>query len=135
MVVVGRGTFEADAPSLDARLEGHEHFSPRRAILTKGAVPAGWERLGGPAEIADLANVNELLVEGGAGAAAAFLAADLVDRLLVYRAPILIGDGKSAVGGMTDFTPWAIGAAPECDRRHALGPRLERVRGAARAIP
>ena len=40
----------------------------------------------------------ELLVEGGAGAAAAFLAADLVDRLLFYRAPILIGAGTSAVG-------------------------------------
>ena len=30
--------------------------------------------------------------------ATAFLAADLVDRLLIYRAPILIGEGKRAVG-------------------------------------
>ena len=35
-----------------------------------------------------------LLVEGGAQAAAAFLTAGLVDRLLIYRAPILIGGGK-----------------------------------------
>jgi diaminohydroxyphosphoribosylaminopyrimidine deaminase/5-amino-6-(5-phosphoribosylamino)uracil reductase len=34
--------------------------------------------------VRSLHDVNDLLVEGGAGAAAAFLAADLVDRLLVY---------------------------------------------------
>jgi diaminohydroxyphosphoribosylaminopyrimidine deaminase/5-amino-6-(5-phosphoribosylamino)uracil reductase len=73
-------------------------LSPRRAVLTGGAAPEGWESLSAPDEIARLHDVNELLVEGGAGAAAAFLAADLVDRLLVYRAPILIGAGKEAVG-------------------------------------
>ena len=35
------------------------------------------------------------LVEGGAATAAAFLAADLVDRLLLYRAPILVGGGRT----------------------------------------
>jgi diaminohydroxyphosphoribosylaminopyrimidine deaminase/5-amino-6-(5-phosphoribosylamino)uracil reductase len=34
----------------------------------------------------------------GAGAAAAFLAADRVDRLLLYRAPILIGAGRRCLG-------------------------------------
>jgi diaminohydroxyphosphoribosylaminopyrimidine deaminase/5-amino-6-(5-phosphoribosylamino)uracil reductase len=45
------------------------------------------------------------LVEGGSGAASAFLQADLVDRLLVYRAPILIGEGRSSVGyiGLSDL--------------------------------
>jgi len=41
------------------------------------------------------------LVEGGALTASAFLAADLVDRLLIYRAPILIGDGKPGLGPTT----------------------------------
>ncbi|MBA4042699.1 MAG: riboflavin biosynthesis protein RibD, partial [Sphingobium sp.] len=36
--------------------------------------------------------------EGGAATAAAFVAADLVDRLLLYRAPILLGAGKAALG-------------------------------------
>jgi diaminohydroxyphosphoribosylaminopyrimidine deaminase/5-amino-6-(5-phosphoribosylamino)uracil reductase len=44
-----------------------------------------------------LHDVNDLLVEGGAATASAFLAADLVDRLLLYRAPILIGEGRSAI--------------------------------------
>lgn len=98
MVLVGRGTFEADQPGLDVRLEGLEDWSPRRALLTGGTAPEGWEALAAPEDISRLHDVNELLVEGGAGAAAAFLAADLVDRLLVYRAPILIGEGKAAVG-------------------------------------
>ena len=98
MILVGRGTFEADSPKLDVRLEGLEDRSPRRAMLTTGGVPEGWEKVESPGAIGAIDRVNDLLVEGGAGAASAFLAADLVDRLLIYRAPILIGDGKSALG-------------------------------------
>src|SRR3546814_4133167 len=54
--------------------------------------------INGPTDIATLAGVDHVLVEGGAGAASAFLAADLVDRLLLYRAPILIGGGLPALG-------------------------------------
>ena len=100
MILVGRGTFEADSPRLDVRLPGLEHLSPRRLLMTRGEAPSGWERLGAPEEVFGLSDVNDLLVEGGAGAAAAFLRADLVDRLLVYRAPILIGEGRSAVGNI-----------------------------------
>ena len=100
MILVGRGTYDADAPRLDVRLPGIEVRSPRRALLTRGEGVEGWNRLGGPDEVHGLADVNDLLVEGGAETAAAFLAADLVDRLLVYRAPILIGDGKAALAGI-----------------------------------
>jgi diaminohydroxyphosphoribosylaminopyrimidine deaminase/5-amino-6-(5-phosphoribosylamino)uracil reductase len=67
-------------------------------LLTSGTAPEGWAAVSSPEAIADLHDVNDLLVEGGAGAATAFLAADLVDRLIVYRAPILIGDGQAAIG-------------------------------------
>jgi len=36
MILVGRGTFQADEPSLDVRLPGLEERSPRRALLTRG---------------------------------------------------------------------------------------------------
>ena len=98
MILVGRGTYEADAPRLDVRLPGLEDRAPRRALLTRGEAVDGWTTLGSPEEISTLADVNDLLVEGGSGAATAFLAADLVDRLMVYRAPILVGEGKSSVG-------------------------------------
>nr|WP_317893968.1 bifunctional diaminohydroxyphosphoribosylaminopyrimidine deaminase/5-amino-6-(5-phosphoribosylamino)uracil reductase RibD [uncultured Sphingomonas sp.] len=99
-ILVGRGTYEADAPRLDVRLPGLEHLSPRRLLLTRGAAPEGWEALHDLSDLGALDGVDHLLVEGGAGAAAAFLAADLVDRLLFYRAPILIGAGTSAVGDL-----------------------------------
>jgi diaminohydroxyphosphoribosylaminopyrimidine deaminase/5-amino-6-(5-phosphoribosylamino)uracil reductase len=105
MILVGRGTYEADNPRLDVRLPGLEEHAPRRAILTRGNGVEGWERLGSPQDVFNLANVNDLLVEGGSGAASAFLQADLVDRLLIYRAPVLIGEGKSSIGyiGLTSI--------------------------------
>ena len=98
MILVGRGTYLADSPSLDVRLPGLEEWSPRRALLTRGAAVAGWETLASPHDVFRLHDVNDLLVEGGSGAATAFLAADLVDRILIYRAPILVGAGKSSFG-------------------------------------
>jgi diaminohydroxyphosphoribosylaminopyrimidine deaminase/5-amino-6-(5-phosphoribosylamino)uracil reductase len=98
MILVGRGTYLADAPRLDVRLPGLEESSPRRALLTRGEAVEGWVRLGSPEEVHGLHDVNDLLVEGGSATATAFLAADLVDRMLIYRAPVLIGEGKSSVG-------------------------------------
>lgn len=98
MILVGRGTYNADQPSLDVRLPGLEERSPRRALLTRGPAVEGWETLHSPQDVYRLHDVNDLLVEGGSGAATAFLAADLVDRILIYRAPIFIGEGKSSVG-------------------------------------
>ena len=99
MILVGRGTYEADSPRLDVRLPGLEERSPRRALLSRTTGPLdGWEVLESPREIARLHDVNDLLVEGGSATATAFLGEDLVDRILIYRAPILIGEGKSSFG-------------------------------------
>jgi diaminohydroxyphosphoribosylaminopyrimidine deaminase/5-amino-6-(5-phosphoribosylamino)uracil reductase len=98
MILVGRGTYNADQPALDVRLPGLEDWSPRRALLTRGEDVKGWETLNSPQDVYRLHDVNDLLVEGGSATATAFLAADLVDRILIYRAPILVGEGKSSVG-------------------------------------
>ena len=98
MILVGRGTYQADRPSLDVRLPGLEERSPRRALLTGGEAVEGWEILRSPQDVYRLHDVNDLLVEGGSATATAFLAADLVDRILIYRAPIIVGEGKSSFG-------------------------------------
>ncbi|WP_342249281.1 bifunctional diaminohydroxyphosphoribosylaminopyrimidine deaminase/5-amino-6-(5-phosphoribosylamino)uracil reductase RibD [Sphingomonas sp. OTU376] len=92
-ILVGRRTMEIDTPRLDVRLPGLEDRSPRRLVLSAAG------ELKSPADIAKLEGINHLFVEGGAETAASFLRADLVDRLLLYRAPILIGgDGRPALG-------------------------------------
>jgi diaminohydroxyphosphoribosylaminopyrimidine deaminase/5-amino-6-(5-phosphoribosylamino)uracil reductase len=98
MILVGRGTYLADRPRLDVRLPGLEEASPRRALLTRGELVEGWEILRNPHDVQRLHDVNELLVEGGSATATAFLAEDLVDRILIYRAPIIVGEGKSSFG-------------------------------------
>jgi diaminohydroxyphosphoribosylaminopyrimidine deaminase/5-amino-6-(5-phosphoribosylamino)uracil reductase len=98
MILVGRGTFLADSPRLDVRLPGLEERSPRRALLSRGEPVDGWEMLQSPQDVYRLHDVNDLLVEGGSGAATAFLSQDLVDRILIYRAPIIVGEGKSSFG-------------------------------------
>jgi diaminohydroxyphosphoribosylaminopyrimidine deaminase/5-amino-6-(5-phosphoribosylamino)uracil reductase len=98
MILVGRGTYLADAPRLDVRLPGLEEHSPRRALLTRGEAVEGWEILSSPQDAYRLHDVNDLLVEGGSATATAFLAADLIDRIVIYRAPIIVGEGKSSVG-------------------------------------
>lgn len=106
MIMVGRGTLEADDPALDVRLPGLDALSPRPLIMsaTLDTVPQGIKiaardplLLRHFKELEGLA-ANEILVEGGAGLAGSLLAEDLIDRLLVYRAPILIGDPAPGAG-------------------------------------
>lgn len=96
-ILVGGGTLRADSPRLDVRLTGLENRSPRRVALTSGDAPEGWQAIRAPGDIASLEDVRYLMVEGGAQTASAFLNAGLVDRLLIYRAPILLGGGTPAI--------------------------------------
>jgi diaminohydroxyphosphoribosylaminopyrimidine deaminase / 5-amino-6-(5-phosphoribosylamino)uracil reductase len=123
-ILVGAGTVRADAPMLDVRLAGLEDRSPRRVMLGSGDAPAGWEAITTPADVAQL-NCNSLLVEGGAQTASAFLKAGLVDRLLLYRAPILMG-GRSALSdiGLTHLDS-AHGQWTQVDSRMLGKDRLE----------
>ena len=98
MIIVGRGTLEADTPRLDVRLAGLAERSPRKGLLTGGKAPTGWETVSSPHAIEDLKGIDWILVEGGAATAASFLKAGLVDRLLLYRAPITIGAGHASLG-------------------------------------
>lgn len=126
LILVGRGTLHADSPRLDVRLAGLEDRSPRRCVLSaSGVAPPGWLAIQAPSEIASLPG-DHLLVEGGAQTAAAFLAEDLVDRLLLYRAPILVGAGLPALGdiGLLDLVD-AHGRWRQGEARSFAPDRLE----------
>jgi diaminohydroxyphosphoribosylaminopyrimidine deaminase/5-amino-6-(5-phosphoribosylamino)uracil reductase len=96
-ILVGGGTWRSDKPSLDVRSPGLEARSPARYVLTRGAAPEGARAITSPAEISGIQDAQYLYVEGGAKTAAAFLAADLVDTVHLYRAPIFIGGGAPSV--------------------------------------
>ncbi len=103
-ILVGSGTLRADAPQLTVRLRGLENRQPRKILLGSRAAPEGWDVIRAPEDIAAL-DCNNLLVEGGAATAAAFMRAGLVDRLLLYRAPILLGTGLPCLAdfGLTEL--------------------------------
>ena len=106
-VAVGMGTVRADAPSLTARGMAAAR-QPRRLAFGRGPLPEGSElelRSRPPGEeLAALAEegIQSLLLEGGPTLATAFLDADLVDKLLVFVAPVLGGSGPRFVGDLRD---------------------------------
>jgi diaminohydroxyphosphoribosylaminopyrimidine deaminase / 5-amino-6-(5-phosphoribosylamino)uracil reductase len=97
-VAVGMGTVRADNPRLDARDVEVTH-QPRRLAFGRGPLPAGseLELLSGglEEELGRLAeqHVQSLLLESGPTLAAAFLEADLVDKLMLFVAPTISGEG------------------------------------------
>ena len=106
-VAVGMGTVRADDPALTARDVGTAR-QPRRLAFGRGPLPEGSElelRSGAlEQELAALAGegVRALLLEGGPRLASSFLAAGLVDKLLVFVAPRLSGEGPGPVAALPE---------------------------------
>lgn len=104
-VAVGMGTVRWDAPRLDAR-DVPVLRQPRRLAFGRGPLPDGseLELRSGPLreELEALAanGVQSLLLEGGPTLAAAFLEQGLVDKLLVFVAPTLAGEGQGMLAGL-----------------------------------
>ena len=104
-VLVGAGTVRADDPALTVRhVDGRD---PERIVL--GSAPPDArvrpcrELDGPPEEILDALGAEgmvQVLVEGGATVASTFHRAGLVDRYVVYVAPVLFG-GDDALGLFT----------------------------------
>ena len=105
-VAVGMGTVRVDDPALTARGVAAER-QPRRLAFGRGPLPEGSElelrsgRL--EDELAALAGegVRSLLLEGGPTLAGAFLAAGLVDKLMLFTAPTVSGAGPVAFGPLS----------------------------------
>jgi diaminohydroxyphosphoribosylaminopyrimidine deaminase/5-amino-6-(5-phosphoribosylamino)uracil reductase len=105
-VAVGMGTVRWDNPRLDARDVPTPRGQPRRIAFGRGPLPEGseLELRSGPLreELEALAadGVQSLLLEGGPTLGAAFLERDLVDKLLVFVAPRLSGEGPGMLAGL-----------------------------------
>jgi len=120
MVLVGGRTFRADGPQLTARVPGNTAPQPLRAVMTVQPVPEGFHRIAGLSDLDAFATecgINRILCEGGGRLAAALLAADRVDRLVLLRAPILVGDGIGLEGFATESLAQTHGRWALEDRR------------------
>lgn len=128
-VLTGIGTVLADDPRLDVRLVPTAKQPLRLVLDPQGRLPPGARILQPPGEArvigpgrADLPallddlgreGINELHVEAGPVLSGAFLAAGLIDELLVYQAPLLIGEGRPlatlpALPGLAQAQRWRL---------------------------
>ena len=104
-VAVGMGTVRWDNPRLDAR-DVPVVRQPRRIAFGRGPLPEGseLELRSGPLrdelEALGAEGVQSLLLEGGPTLAAAFLDATLLDKVLVFVAPRLSGEGAGMLAGL-----------------------------------
>jgi diaminohydroxyphosphoribosylaminopyrimidine deaminase/5-amino-6-(5-phosphoribosylamino)uracil reductase len=102
-VAVGMGTVRADSPRLDAR-DVEATKQPRRLAFGHG--PSELEVRSGPLEeeLRALAadGVHSLLLEGGPTLATAFFRAGLIDKLLVFVAPVVSGSGPQFLGELDE---------------------------------
>ena len=111
------GTVRADRPRLNARDVGATR-QPRRIAFGHGEA-GELEVRSGPIEdeLRALAEegVQSLLLEGGPTIATAFLRAGLVDKLMLFVAPVAGGEGARFLGelaeplGVMDVTARSVG--------------------------
>ena len=106
-VAVGMGTVRIDNPRLDARGVDAPR-QPRRLAFGHGPLPddSELELRSGPLaeELRELADegVQSLMLEGGPTLAASFLREGLMDKLLVFVAPIIASDGRPLLDGLPE---------------------------------
>jgi diaminohydroxyphosphoribosylaminopyrimidine deaminase/5-amino-6-(5-phosphoribosylamino)uracil reductase len=116
VMLVGTGTVEADDPQLTVRDEVDQPLprQPLRVVMGERELRADRRVFDDTAETLHLrtrdpvAVLDELaardrqhvFLEGGPTLAAAFLAAGLVDEVVAYVAPMLLGGGRAAVGDL-----------------------------------
>jgi len=115
-ILVGTGTVLVDDPALTVRrpdgelmehqplrvVMGHRDLPPTARVLDNAASTVQLRERDPARALRHLADlgIRQVWLEGGPTLAAAFLTAGLVDEVVAYLAPTLLGSGRSAVGDL-----------------------------------
>lgn len=108
-ILVGTGTALADNPTLQPRTVGAS--TPLRVVMGERDIPVDFNLHQGEGETIFLKSrkvkalletfseraVNQVLVEAGPTLGTALLNAGVIDEIVIYQAPVLLGAGKSWV--------------------------------------
>jgi diaminohydroxyphosphoribosylaminopyrimidine deaminase/5-amino-6-(5-phosphoribosylamino)uracil reductase len=111
-ILVGTGTALADNPTLQPRIVGAS--TPLRVVMGERDIPEDFNLHQGEGESIFLKSrdvkalletfseraVNQVLVEAGPTLGTALLKAGVVDEIVIYQAPFLLGSGKSWVADL-----------------------------------
>ena len=111
-ILVGTGTALADNPTLQPRIERAQ--SPLRIVMGKREIPENFNLHNGESETIFVKSrnvetllesfagraVNQVLVEAGPTLGTALLKAGVIDEILIYQAPILLGAGMPWVADL-----------------------------------
>jgi diaminohydroxyphosphoribosylaminopyrimidine deaminase/5-amino-6-(5-phosphoribosylamino)uracil reductase len=106
-ILVGTGTALADNPTLQPRIAGAS--TPLRIVMGERDIPKDFNLHQGEGETIFLKSrdisalihmladkpINQVLVEAGPTLGTALLKAGVIDEILIYQAPVLLGSGKS----------------------------------------
>ena len=150
VVLAGTGTVAVDDPQLTVRgdddrplplqplraVMGERDLDPGRRVLDDAAETVHLRTRDPHAALAELhaRGRRHVFLEGGPTLAGAFLRAGLVDEVVAYVAPMLLGSGRSAVGDLgiatiadalhLDVTDVAtVGDGPDTNVRLTMSPR------------
>ena len=122
-IVTSTNTVLADDPQLTPRFDGginptNRPLNPTRIVLGLKEIPANFKIHDATAEtlflksrsFQDLLNLansrgwNQVMIESGAKLNSALLKEDLIDELVIYMAPNILGSGKNFVEDIGVFT-------------------------------
>ena len=111
-ILVGTGTALADNPTLQPRIVGAQ--LPMRIVMGERDIPADFNLHHGDSETIFIKSrevnvllesisgkaINQVQVEAGPTLGTALLAAGIIDEIVLYQAPTILGSGKSWLGDL-----------------------------------